>query len=124
MSDLAKSLKGEEKQAPSTRLASILASLERYGDGSIASLEKMRGDVQGAVASAPPWLDEAAGEASRLLPGVGALDSMRMGSEAGGMWREGRYADSLDRYADALHAPINEVFWFTPGGGIVKKVAR
>lgn len=124
MSDLAKSLKADEKKAPNTRLASILASLEQYGDGSVASLEKMRGDVQGAVAEAPPWLDEAAGYVSRMLPGVGVLDSMQLASEAGRQFREGHYASGLERTSDAMMAPVNEVFWFVPGGGIVKKVAR
>lgn len=114
MSDLAKALEGKkEEKAPQTRLAKMLSALEEF-----------RSDAQALRAQVPPVVDEYAGMASRWMPGVGALDSVRMGSEASGMWREGRYADALDRYADALHAPINEVLWFAPGGGVVKKVAR
>jgi hypothetical protein len=102
----------------------LAEALKRYGEGSAASLDKMRSDIQGAVAAAPPWLDEAAGHVSRLLPGVGVLDSMRLASDSGGHFREGRYGSGLEAAGQAMLAPVNEAFWFVPGGGIVKKVAR
>lgn len=124
MSDLAKALKGKEEKVPETRLAKMLAALERYGEGSATSLEKMRSDVQEMARMVPPEVDEYAAMASRWMPGVHALDSIRMGSEASGLWRDGDYAGSLNRYADALEAPIHDVLWFVPGGGLIPKAVK
>lgn len=125
MSDLAKSLAGKnDEEAPNTRLASLLAALERYGDGSLASLEKMRGDVQEMVRSAPPDVDRYAGMAARYMPGIGALESVRYGADAARNFHEGNYASAVGDFGRAVDAPFNEVFWFVPGGGAAKKVAR
>lgn len=124
MSDIAKRLKGEEPKEPNTRLASLLAAVARYGQGSAASMEKMRGDVQELAQMVPPEVDEYAAMASRYMPGVGALESVRRGADASRNLAEGNYASAIGDFGRALDAPFNEAFWFIPGGGVIKKVAR
>ena len=39
-------------------------------------------------------------------PGAGVAESYRLGGQASGLYRDGRYLESLDRFADAVDARL------------------
>lgn len=127
MSDLAKRLKGDDPAPNSTRLASILAGVERYGKGSEAQLRKMATEVgNGAYGVVEPYLPERqtaeniAEMVSPMLAGHSTMRAMRDAGEAGRAFREGDYLTGADKSADAVLHQIEELLFFIPGHGYAR----
>ncbi|MCK5446163.1 MAG: hypothetical protein KAI73_11120, partial [Rhodospirillaceae bacterium] len=56
------------------------------------------------------------------LPGYAAMEGVRLGSEAGRLWDNGRHGRAVVTMGDAIEAPMDELWWFLPGAGIVRKL--
>lgn len=106
----------------------LAEELSEYGERSAYGLMHGAGKIgalaQELVGRLPPSVVENAAHFMESAPGAGAMASVRMGGEAGDLYRQGRYLDAADRFADALEAPLKDVFWLLPGGGIIPKVVK
>lgn len=80
--------------------------------------------VDMAAGELPSWAGPAMGLASTFLPGPGLDDSLRLGREAGGHFREGNWGSGLEALGDGILAPVNDAMFLMPGGGFVKALPK
>lgn len=102
------------------KLMEALAGIGEYGRRSARNfgmgIDNGREVAQDIQSYIPPVVDDYASMVSQFMPGTTVVDAMRMGGEAGRLWTEGNYPDALDRYGDAILAPLGEVSFLAPGG--------
>lgn len=110
------------------QLDQLAAALTRYGESSATALANGRDTIRGGareIADAVnPHIPQVVGHLAAMLPGTGAMDSMRLSREAVGHFGEGRWGSGLETMGDAILAPVNDAFFLLPGGGYVKAIPK
>ena len=96
-------------------------ALTQYFDRSASGLGRMRDALQSEIRDLPPAAHNVANMVRPFMPGVGSMDSVSLGGEAGRHWRDGDYGKSLVKFSDSLVAPMDDAYWFLPGAGLVRK---
>lgn len=95
----------------------MIDALSEYGRRSVDGISRIGHAYHDVTESAPEEIQDIAELVSSFLPGRRALDSVRMGNEAGRLWRDGRHGRALVTMGDAILAPLEELAWFVPGVG-------